>query len=468
MIKKKKIFILFLILLLGLCLRLYNLGGPSLWLDEAYTGYRVQLPFEEMMDIVDERPTPPLHYIVLFYFAKITGYSEFWLRFPSFVFSLLTIFAMYLLGKELYGQKTGLLAAFLISFSPYAINYGREARTYAMLWFFGTMSYVHFLRFCKNKDIKQLIIMTVYNILVMYSHYMGALFIIIENIIFVSILFKSYYWKGLKAWIIANCLVFLGFLYWINRSLFLAIEHKNYAWIPPIDNYPLLIGKTLVYVLGFTLGGYFLLSVLIFFMLLLPAFFRISKNKRIKLDLHKNDYYVLLMIILPVIIMIIPNLFSYPIYSQYTIRYVGMIHIPFLLLLAKSILKFPKKFRILTLVIFFTFMFSIHLTPYYFQNKKLVTQDWRPLFDDLCPKISDETFLLTSNNTLGPSFYYGDCFNGRIQKLYLVDPKEFPETIVFAALTWDLKQFAPEHYAVQETHIDGTVGYTMYKKITIK
>ena len=90
---------------------------------------------------------PPLYYILMHLWVNIFGVSEISLRFPSLIFSVLSIFFIFKLTKALYDEEVGLISALLLSVSPYSINYAHDAKMYSMLWFLGILSFYYFYKF---------------------------------------------------------------------------------------------------------------------------------------------------------------------------------------------------------------------------------------------------------------------------------------------------------------------------------
>lgn len=147
------LLILFFITLLGAYLRIHGLGSESIWLDEAST-FRmssVDSIATVWANAIQDRH-PPLHFLVI-HFVTMFSNSEFWLRFPSAVFGILTIPAIYLTADCLFGKKEGLISAFILSISVVHIFYSQEARMYSQMVFFSLIS-VYFLyrSYSENKN----------------------------------------------------------------------------------------------------------------------------------------------------------------------------------------------------------------------------------------------------------------------------------------------------------------------------
>ncbi|MEM2925596.1 MAG: glycosyltransferase family 39 protein [Methanocellales archaeon] len=170
-------FIFLSIFLLGVFLRLYNLGRDSLWLDE-YVSFQIarEPSLIEVYSSALLDNHPPLHYLLL-HIITYFGESEFILRLPSAVFGILTIPVAYKLGEYYFGKNEGLISAFLLSISYFHIRYSQEARMYAQLLFFSALSLYFFSRAIKENQNKFWIAFIFASTLGVYSHYFALLLI---------------------------------------------------------------------------------------------------------------------------------------------------------------------------------------------------------------------------------------------------------------------------------------------------
>lgn len=117
--------------LLGLAfgLRVYRLGAPSLWYDEAFS---VHLARTQVWQPLEAHP--PLFYLALRLWMALAGSSEFAVRFPSAMAGTLTV-ALFAataarIGRSRVAQAVGLALAATL---PFWIWESREARMYAAL-----------------------------------------------------------------------------------------------------------------------------------------------------------------------------------------------------------------------------------------------------------------------------------------------------------------------------------------------
>ncbi len=121
-----------LVLLTAFLLRVWNLGGPSLWYDEAYLWWATtQLPFSKMVALSLGELVPPLHYFALRTWLPLAGTSEFALRYPSALSGMLALAAMSRIARRLTGRRNAAFwALFLGAFATALIWASRETRMY--------------------------------------------------------------------------------------------------------------------------------------------------------------------------------------------------------------------------------------------------------------------------------------------------------------------------------------------------
>ena len=124
-----------LILLLGLILRLISLN-QSFWLDETAQAVLSRAPIFSVNYAADFQP--PLYYVFSHFWMMLgnlisVGHNEWFLRLPSVFFGVATIYFTFLLGKKLFDEKTGLLAAGFLSIAPFHVYFSQEFRMYSLL-----------------------------------------------------------------------------------------------------------------------------------------------------------------------------------------------------------------------------------------------------------------------------------------------------------------------------------------------
>ncbi|MFB3766670.1 MAG: tetratricopeptide repeat protein [Methanotrichaceae archaeon] len=170
-------------------MRFYHLGYNSLWLDEATTYLYAQKSFLEIWGITTGGEfNPPVFYWIE-HVMLIFGNSEPILRLVPAILGVLTIPLFYLIGKELVDEDVGLIAAALISFSPFHIYYSQEARAYTTVLFFMSLALIYYLRARDSRELKYWILFGIFSAFAFWTHFYS--FIIIGTLILFELIVQS-------------------------------------------------------------------------------------------------------------------------------------------------------------------------------------------------------------------------------------------------------------------------------------
>jgi hypothetical protein len=123
-----------LILLGQLFLLSYRLADQCMWTDEMYTARIVRMP--TLQDAVAQirltESRPPLHYLALWGWARVVGYSEWGMRFLAIAGTLLATALAYRLAGCLISWSGATWAALLSACAPTLLWHGRIIRGYAV------------------------------------------------------------------------------------------------------------------------------------------------------------------------------------------------------------------------------------------------------------------------------------------------------------------------------------------------
>ncbi|MEI7725967.1 MAG: glycosyltransferase family 39 protein [Bacteroidota bacterium] len=122
-----------LILLIGGLLRFYRLSEIPFTHDEFSAIIRTQFStFHELIEKgvkVDGHPAGVQ--VFLYYMVRFFGVSEAILKTPFIIFGLLSIWLIYLIGKDWFNSTVGLVAASFVAFLQFPVMYSQIARPYA-------------------------------------------------------------------------------------------------------------------------------------------------------------------------------------------------------------------------------------------------------------------------------------------------------------------------------------------------
>jgi mannosyltransferase len=163
------------ITLAGALLRFTTLDVQSYWLDEVATVNILRHGFGDVFSAVSSgESTPPLYYVVAWLWSKVFGTGEFGLRSLSALFGTLTIPLAYVLGRQLVGERTGVVAAALCAFNPLLVWYSQEGRSYALLVLLTGLSLLAFLRALDDPGPRRIVIWALVSIVALATHYFAG------------------------------------------------------------------------------------------------------------------------------------------------------------------------------------------------------------------------------------------------------------------------------------------------------
>jgi len=177
---------LIFILWLAFGLRLYHLGGPSIWYDEGWSVHYAAQGLAAVTSISTTMDHPPFYYYLLSLWMRAAGQSEFGLRFLSLLADMATIALAVRLGRTLFKPSVGILAGLLISLSPLHIYYAQQARMYTLVaaLIFGSL----YLAWQGIRTGKRLFLggQALLMALALYTHYYAGLVLLAANVLFLA------------------------------------------------------------------------------------------------------------------------------------------------------------------------------------------------------------------------------------------------------------------------------------------
>jgi mannosyltransferase len=139
------------ILAMATFLRLYHLAKECLWLDEAY---QVQTSSKNLTSIlqttIHQDTHPPLYYFIQHFWMLLFGQCEAAVRSLSACMGIFSLLLVYLVGRELFDRKTGLITSFLLATSLFEISPSQEGRPYSLLMFLTLLSFLFFIKIIPN------------------------------------------------------------------------------------------------------------------------------------------------------------------------------------------------------------------------------------------------------------------------------------------------------------------------------
>jgi mannosyltransferase len=154
-------------------LRMIELGR-SLWLDEAASSMLARTDWHTfVIALLRRQSNMSLYYLLLRGWIHF-GNTEAWLRFPSVIFGVAAVPLIYRLARDLFGPRTGRIAAFLMSIHVFHIQYSQQARGYTLLVFLVILSCHFFVRLLSSAEQSTRAAYILASVLMLYAHVFGV------------------------------------------------------------------------------------------------------------------------------------------------------------------------------------------------------------------------------------------------------------------------------------------------------
>ncbi|MBA2446436.1 MAG: glycosyltransferase family 39 protein [Chloroflexi bacterium] len=214
------------VLVLAAALRCYRLDGQSLWYDEGVSAFMTTRGPVEIARAAAADIHPPLYYWLLAAWAVPFGNGEIALRALSVVLGTASVWVVWRLGRALYGEAVGLVAAALLAISPLAVQYSQEVRMYALAGLLAaasTWAYWGFVMgFQRASRMVSRPTAVLYGLLaaaLLYTHYYGVLVLAAHHVHFGLSLAMTRRWGMAPSWLLASGVAAALYLPWLPHAL---------------------------------------------------------------------------------------------------------------------------------------------------------------------------------------------------------------------------------------------------------
>lgn len=206
------------------------------WDDEMFNFNYSQRPWLESFKFWIWETNPPLHLIILKFWFYLFPTTEFFTRLPSIIAGTVSIYALYLLAKEIFNHKVALLSSLLLAVQTYHIFWSATARIYSILMLLSILSTLYFYKIFISKappnrfSHKQF---AAINFLLIFSHLSSIFLLAGQFITLIIIKDKKNTWQ----WIKNNLIPFSAGIVWIGTSLYLKSNNDlSNSWFVNIEH----------------------------------------------------------------------------------------------------------------------------------------------------------------------------------------------------------------------------------------
>lgn len=371
------------IIVLSFLLRVYDLGGESIWYDEGASVYSSKTPISTIISKSNIVPSFVLYYTTLHFWIQLFGYSEFSVRFLSVIFGVLSVYVIYKLGELVFDTNIGLLSAFILAISSYHIRYSQEARPYTLSILFVLLSSYYLIKILENKERKYIVGYIISSIVMIYTHGYGLFYLIFQNIYY--LIFKR---RDIKLWVVIQAIILSFFvLPFLLRDARESLDTAYDLRVPTLSSiyntFEIFVGnEQILYI--------FILVIIIGLIIDLVT----------KKDLDKYVFMILWLFV-P---FIISAIISYTIQPIYHNRYFIASFSALILLFSKGISNF-RKVPIILFILFIVVVLQVPLIEGYY--KDIQKDQWREATNYIeNNKKDNDTILLYPQFTKIPFDYY--------------------------------------------------------------
>jgi uncharacterized membrane protein len=332
------------------------------------------------------------------------GKTEFIARSFSAFVGVLSIPMIYLIGKELYNEKVGLLSAILLATSPLIVWASQIARNYSLFLLMTLCSVYYFIKILINPDSckKVWVGYIISTIMMMYAHYFAFLIIITEN--FLAILFSRNK-LSIKHWVYSQLSLLILYIPWFP-FLFISLSRKAKDYLDPptisIIDLAILFEDFSISILHPFNSWKYDIIILILAIILYPILFAKGiyelRNKRSSGIIISSFFFIPL---------ILSFLFAYKIGAP-AARYLIDILFAYFIIISLALSKIKDE-RILTIIIvciLFISVGTIHQNQVYFRS---IGKNDLPAISEYINAHSEENdaIIISENQALEHiKFYY--------------------------------------------------------------
>lgn len=350
--------VLVLLVVIETGLRFYLLAEKSIWLDEAFSITISQHSLFDMLRLIVQTDNhPPLYYLVLKLWL-VFGDSETQARLLSALFSIASIPMIYFVGASLYNdERVGLIAALIMTLSPFQVWYAQETRMYAMLTFMVLTSAFFLLRALRHGDRRDWIGYILATAAALYTDN-GAIWYIVTITIFFLISVERYK-DRIVGWFFSTFAIGLLYLPWLPFFLIQTSRVTEDFWLLPPSFHTVL--ETF---LDFQSFNFPLIELSLVFMSLVFVLSYIIPRKTLQLRLATMWFLI------PLVISLIVSL-RQPIFLS---RNLIAASLGYYLLVAGTVGQFRSKKAVLALLLPLVVMNTVSLGYNAWYEGK---EDWR-------------------------------------------------------------------------------------------
>lgn len=195
----------------------FGYANLSLRLDESQSLWQTSHSVGELLNSLSRNVHVPFYHTTVHYWQIFWGNGVVAGRVYSLIFFLASIVLIYVAGKKIFNTYTGIVAATLLTLSPFMNWYASEIRMYTLVVFLTIAFHMAFIQLLRQPTRMLWVLYTLLAVVGIYSHYFFSLVIFSHIIYFASYGRKVFEQKQVRGFILSGISVALLFLPWVYK-----------------------------------------------------------------------------------------------------------------------------------------------------------------------------------------------------------------------------------------------------------
>lgn len=261
LIKKYKVFVLYLYTVILLAINSIRIFNDSIWGDEAFSIRLIKRGTEYIFYKTARDVHPPLYYLILEFFSKIFEPSAMVGKAVSFLPIVLVCIVAVTYVKKKFGVGVAMIVVGIVTFTGNCVPMIVEIRMYTWALFFAFMNLVCINELLEahtgKKSVRFWIGHCIWSLLAAYTHYYALILVALMDATLYLILFL----QNKKVWkkcLLSMITMILGYLPWLGILLQQFKSTSDSFWIQNVD-----VKECILYLFGRDRWGKVLLIVFV-------------------------------------------------------------------------------------------------------------------------------------------------------------------------------------------------------------
>jgi mannosyltransferase len=308
----------------------------SLRLDEAQSLWQTSHTPTKILNILAQDVHVPLYHMILHFWQLFLGSTVATGRLLSLIFFVISIPAMYYLGKRMFGPTVAIFATTLFAVSPFMNWYGNEIRMYSLFTLLTILNQYFFVGIYRRQDSDSWIGYFIVALFGIFVHYFFWFVLLVQAIFY--FLYRDLFPQGsLKRFILIALVLLVVFAPWIYYVQVLGTV-GNQAPSLAIPNTVNVFNTFSQFIFGFQNDHLNTILVSLWPLTVLLGFLALRENERVSPEV----IYMVMSVLIPIAAAFVVSVTVRPLFvSRYLI-----LTIPSMYLLVSWIFStYPKPLR---------------------------------------------------------------------------------------------------------------------------